>query len=237
MTGSAQTETGYSSPVDLVAAHSGRFSRELGIDVSEGDDGELFKWFLAAVLFGARISERLAARTYRAFAERKLITPEAIIECGWNGLVAVLDAGGYARYDFKTATKLLDMSRSLLEHYRGSLSTLHSQAESAEDLEQKLTALAKGIGSTTVNIFLRELRGAWSKAAPSLSDPAIDAAKSLNFLSDEQDQRELALTRLQEIWARAGGSLRDFSDFETALVRKGLSLRRAKAHRLKTADQ
>jgi len=229
MTGSARTEIGSSSPADLVALHGGRFSRELGIDVSEGDAGELFKWWLAAVLFGARISRQLAARTYRAFAERKLTTPEAIVRHGWNGLVAVLDAGGYARYDFKTATKLLNMSRSLFEHYRGSLDELHARAESSGDLEQKLSALAKGIGPTTVNIFLRELRGVWPKAAPNLSDLAVDAAKSLNFLTDEPARNGVALTRLQALWTKAGGSLRDFPDFETALVRKGLLLRRAKA--------
>ncbi|HYE37162.1 hypothetical protein [Methylocaldum sp.] len=149
--------------------------------------------------------------------------------------MAVLDAGGYARYDFKTATKLLDMSRSLLEHYQGSLGTLHSEAESAEDLEKKLGTLAKGIGPTTVNIFLRELREIWPKAAPKLSDLAIDAAKSLSFLPDESGENERALARLQELWAEAGGSFRDFSDFETALVKEGLLLRRAKGHEVKAA--
>lgn len=230
MTELAQTETEHLSPADLVAARRGRFSAELGIDVAELDDGELFKWLLAAVLFGARISERLAARTYRAFAERKLTTPEAIIECGWNGLVAVLDTGGYTRYDFKTATKLLSLSRSLLEDYQGSLNRLHAKAESAEDLERRLIALAKGIGPTTVNIFLRELRGVWAKAAPALSDLAIDAAKARDFLPEGQCESRFAAARLQALWARAGGSSRDFPDFETALVREGLLLRRAKAH-------
>ncbi|WP_119632672.1 HhH-GDP family DNA glycosylase [Methylocaldum marinum] len=231
----AQTETEHLLPTDLVAARRGRFSAELGIDVAELDDGELFKWLLAAVLFGARISERLAARTYRAFAERKLATPEAIIECGWNGLVAILDSGGYTRYDFKTATKLLNLSRSLLENYQGSLNRLHAEAESAEDLERRLIALAKGIGPTTVNIFLRELRGVWAKAAPALSELATDAAKTLGFLPEGQCDSRFAAARLQALWARAGGSARDFPDFETALVREGLLLRRAKAHGARTA--
>ncbi|MGX2039710.1 hypothetical protein ACWJKU_06185 [Methylocaldum sp. MU1018] len=227
----ARTETGYSSPAELIAARGGRFSRELSIDVAGTDDRERFKWLLAAVLFGARISERLAARTYRIFAENDLTTPEAIVACGWNGLVTVLDAGGYVRYDFKTATKLLDMSRSLLERYRGSLDRLYAEAESAEDLEQKLTALAKGIGPTTVNIFLRELRGVWSRAAPNLSELAIGAAKSLNFLPDEPIENAPALARLQAIWTGTRRELRDFPEFESALVREGLLLRRAKMHR------
>jgi hypothetical protein len=235
MTETAHTATAHLSPADLVAARGGRFSTELGIDVAGRDDGELFKWLLAAVLFGARISERLAVRTYRAFSERKLTTPEAIIDCGWNGLVAVLDTGGYTRYDFKTATKLLNLSRSLLEDYRGSLNRLHAKAESAEDLERRLIALAKGIGPTTVNIFLRELRGVWAKAAPALSDLAIDAAKVLGFLPEGQCDSRFAAARLQALWARTGGSARDFPDFETSLVREGILLRRTKVHRGKSA--
>ncbi len=226
----AQSENRYPSPGALVAALGGRFSAELEIDVSERDDGELFKWLLAAVLFGARISERIAARTYGTFVERKLTTPEAIMACGWDGLVAVLDEGGYTRYDFKTATKLLNLSRSLLEDYQGSLNRLHAKAESAEDLERRLMALAKGIGPTTVTIFLRELRGVWPKAAPPLSGLAIDGAKALGFLPEERCENRLAVARLQALWARAGGASSEFPDFETALVRHGLSLRRAKRH-------
>jgi hypothetical protein len=36
------------------------YSEELGIDLGKNDEGELFKWFLASILFGARISETIA---------------------------------------------------------------------------------------------------------------------------------------------------------------------------------
>jgi hypothetical protein len=43
------------------------YSQELGIDLSRRTDGAYFRWFLASLLFGARISETTAKNTYRAF--------------------------------------------------------------------------------------------------------------------------------------------------------------------------
>ena len=96
----------------VLARFKGRFATELGIDVKSGPTDRQ-KWFLAAVLYGARISGGLAARTYRVFAARGIFTPEAILAQGWDNLVVLLDEGGYARYDFKTATKLLKVMESL----------------------------------------------------------------------------------------------------------------------------
>jgi hypothetical protein len=51
------------------------YSEELGIDLAGGTDREYFKWFLASVLFGARISETIARNTYRAFERHGLLDP------------------------------------------------------------------------------------------------------------------------------------------------------------------
>ncbi|HEX9882938.1 MAG TPA: hypothetical protein VGA79_03135, partial [Desulfobaccales bacterium] len=103
---------------DLLGRLGGRFAGELGLDLKAGPVPRQ-KWFLAAILYGARISGALATRTYRVFAARDLYTPEAILAQGWDRLVALLDEGGYARYDFKTATKLLRVMGSLREDYQG----------------------------------------------------------------------------------------------------------------------
>jgi hypothetical protein len=52
-------------------------------------------------------------QTYHEFEIRKVITPDAIIGTGRDGLVEILDTGGYKRYDFKTATKLLEIMQML----------------------------------------------------------------------------------------------------------------------------
>lgn len=84
------------------------YSEELGIDLSKNTDSELFKWFLASILFGTRISETIAKNTYRAFARYNLLSPRKIIAAGWDFLVyPVMREGGYVRYDGKTSTQIL----------------------------------------------------------------------------------------------------------------------------------
>ena len=91
----------------------GRFSAALGINLDQGDSHEVFKWFLASILYGARISETIANNTYRVFEKNGVLSPDRILETGWDGLVLLLDVGGYVRYDFKTATKLLEVMAAL----------------------------------------------------------------------------------------------------------------------------
>jgi len=203
----------------ILAQLPGRFAAELGIAVKAGP-AERQKWFLAAILYGARISGKLAARTYQVFAARDIYTPEAVLEQGWDNLVVLLDAGGYARYDFKTATKLLKVMASLKEEYQGSLERLHEVAADGPDLERRLQALAPGIGPATVNIFLRELRGVWPKATPPLSPLAQLAGEHLHLLPPGLSPGE-ALTALKAHWRRQSAPPHDFADLEAALVRLG----------------
>jgi len=153
------------------------YPKELGLDLRRAE--HRFRWFLASILFGRRISVEIAKRTYRRFEAEGLLSPEAILQAGWDKLVEVLDSGGYVRYDFSTATRLLEIMKYLKEKY-GSLEDLHSQAEDNKDLEKRLLEF-KGIGPVTVNIFLRELRGIWWKANPQLSSIAKTAAEKLGL--------------------------------------------------------
>ena len=113
----------------LFSALGGKFSKELGIDLSEGESTEIFKWFLASKLFGARIGTNIAIKTYREFERHGVLSPERIIETGWDGLVRILDDGGYARYDFSTATKLLEIMEDLKKYYDGDLNRLYQRQE------------------------------------------------------------------------------------------------------------
>jgi len=214
------------APGDLVKRLGGRYSSALGIDLASTDAGERFKWFLAAVLYGTRISESLATRTWQAFSTRGMIAPDRILATGWDGLVVILDAGGYVRYDYKTATKLLEVCAALMRDYGSSLDALHDAAADARDLENRLKALGKGIGDITVGIFLRELRGIWAKAEPPLSPLAFNAAVALGYLQPDKLDPDRALARLRRLWTADGQPAAGFSDFESALVREGLRLRR-----------
>lgn len=203
----------------LLERLKGRFAGELGIDLKT-DAAERQKWFLAAILYGTRISGALAARTYQVFAARGVYTPETIVAQGWDNLVVLLDEGGYARYDFKTATKLLKVMESLGSDYRGDLERLAEVSRDYEDLERRLRALAPGIGPATANIFLRELRGIWPQATPPLSPLAQLAGEHLGLLAPGLTSQE-AMQALEGEWQRQPVGGYDFADLEAALVRLG----------------
>ena len=179
------------------------YSGKLGINLTSKKvkEAELFKWFLASILYGKRISEEIAARTYKEFVKAGLLTPKAIIKAGWNRLVEVLDKGGYVRYDFSTATKLLDVCKMLLEKY-GSLTALHHAAKDSKDIETKLLEF-KGIGPLTTNIFLRELRHVWKKANPELSPLAKIALERMK-IKLPKNRKTLKFVKLEAGLTRAG---------------------------------
>jgi hypothetical protein len=196
------------------------YSEALGIDLSDGKDEEVFKWFLASVLFGAPITESAALKTYRCFQKYNVLTPKKILATGWDGLVKILDEGSYTRYDFKTADKLLLVMRNLTEQYGGSLNELHDQASNARDLESRLKELGKGIGNVTVSIFLRDLRGVWRKADPYPTPLVVDAAKQFGIVNKHADV-EGALVQLKAFWSKNSVSGKSIVNFETALLRLG----------------
>lgn len=203
----------------LVERLGGCFSTELGIDLRSASSSALSSWFLASILFGARISETIAKNTYRVFAEKRVITPQAILDTGWDGLVRLLDEGGYVRYDFKTATKLLEVMRSLIAEYGGDLNELHRRATDSDDLERRIISLGKGIGKTTTYIFLRELRDIWEKAASPPNELVIIPAKRLGLVKSEEPK--VALSELRGYFSPGGEVSLRFADFEAALIRLG----------------
>lgn len=203
----------------LLDRMGGRFSTALGINLDQGDPHEVFKWFLASILYGARISETIATNTYRVFEKNGVLSPDRILETGWDGLVLLLDVGGYVRYDFKTATKLLEVMAALKERFDGNLNVLHAQAQSPRDLEQQLMGLGRGIGPVTVNIFLRELHDVWEKADPRPQDLAVMAAGNLGLV--QADEPREMLSELRAVWERQALPGWRFADLESALVRLG----------------
>lgn len=203
----------------LVEALGVRYSEVLGISLESGREEEIFKWFLASILFGAPITETSVIKTYKCFEEHNVLTPDAILATGWDGLVRILDEGSYTRYDFKTADKLLEVIHNLVEKYGGKLTSLHEKASSPQELENALKGLGKGVGDVTVSIFLRELRGVWSKAKPNPTSLVVLAAKNLGIV-DEKAPKSV-LQQLEEFWVENAVPNKSFVNFETALLRLG----------------
>lgn len=205
----------------------GSFSSTLGISLKQGKEKDIFKWFLASIFFGARINETIAINTFKEFEKENLTSPDSILRMGWDGLVRVLDDGGYVRYDFKTADKLLEVSKNLKEHYNGSLNRLRKVAKSPLDLEDRLKALGKGIGDVTVNIFLRELRGIWEEADPLPGSLTLLAARNLGIVKPKESKKK-SLGRLKDFHKKESPEGISFRDFEASLVRLGKDFCRKK---------
>ncbi len=190
----------------------------LGINLRSGKKEEIFKWFIASSLFGARISETIAMKTYKQFEKDGLLSPERIIARGWSRLVESLDRGGYVRYDFSTADDILALSDLLMRNYDGDLNRLHDQAKDSADLEVRLEEF-RGVGDVTVNIFLRELRGVWKKADPLPRRHAILAARNLGLIKSARPAE--ALDELRRVWLVKTVPRKTFVNFEVALSRLG----------------
>jgi hypothetical protein len=215
----------------LVESRGQKYSEILGIDISEGKEDEVFKWFLASLLFGAPITESSVVKTYRCFQKHGVLTPKQILKTGWDDLVKILDEGGYTRYDFKTADKLLEVARNLTEKCSGSLCLIHSESSGAHDFENRLKNLGKGVGNVTVSIFLRELRDVWEKAEPNPTALVVLAAQELGIVKNDATAEE-ALEQLKAFCARNKIRRKSFVNFETALVRLGKGSRRKRRHSL-----
>lgn len=129
---------------------------DLGISVKKSDEHSLFQWLLASFLFGKRISQKIAASTWRELVQTHgRDTPRKLCSCTHAELVKILGEGGYARYDESTARRRSLLCRTLLDDYGGSVLAIADASESRAEFERRLHQF-KGFGPVTVRIFMRE---------------------------------------------------------------------------------
>jgi len=215
------TPDGAASLADtLVCSLGGRYSSELGINVDAGD-AEVERWFVASTLFGTRISARVAERTYRQLVRAGI---NRIVEAGrydWNALVALLDAGGYARYDFRTATRLQALAQVVADRHGGDVAGIGRRFTDPPSLVAVLRELP-GWGPVTTGLFLRELRGVWPGAQLPLDRRSAESAHHLGLLTSRQHDELARITRIATL------AQHDERDLEAALVRLALAHRRRK---------
>ncbi len=75
----------------------------------------------------------------------------------------LLDRAHYVRYDFSTATKLLEVCQELKRRY-GTITKLLNSAVTPSELSRKLQEF-KHIGPVTARIFLADIRPIWYRKA------------------------------------------------------------------------
>ena len=156
------------------------YSKMLGIGLEAGDPAYV-EWLLAAILYAKPIREESATKTFKAFESAGLTDARSISGAGWDRLVEILDKGGYTRYDFSTADRLLEIFGNLEKNYGGSLQRLYDACRDEEDLERRIMALGKGIGPVTVSVFLRDMQYVWPKAHPRPTPRVKKASEALGI--------------------------------------------------------
>ena len=171
----------------------------LGINLNSRRNEEVVKWFLASILYSKPIRESSATRTYKCFERQGVTTASRIVKGRWDRLVSILDEGGYTRYDFSTADKLLEVFGNLEKQYGGDLTKLYEQSRYEAEVEANLKRLGKGIGDTTVSIFLRDMRYVWRKADPRPTPLVRMAMKKLRIrdLKQYAQKRRIDVVRLE----------------------------------------
>ena len=191
---------------EFVRSFGEPYSKALGIDLQSKRKEEIVKWFLASILYSKPIRETTATLTYRTFEAYETLSIDSILSAGWDGLVQILDEGGYVRYDFSTATKLLEVFGNLRKRYNSDLWNLYNDANDSSDLERHLKALGKGVGDTTVSVFLRDMRAIWPKSNPKLTPLEELALEELGIKDLEAlaKRRGLDIVRLQTALLRLG---------------------------------
>jgi endonuclease III len=212
-----KTSTPQRDFLKFVREHGKPYSEMLSIDLNKGDRS-YFEWFLAAFLYSKPIREETATKTFKLFKRYGLADPESLLKVGWERIVDVLDEGGYTRYDFSTADRILDICGNLMKEYGGSLSRVHELASDSRDLEKRLRRLGKGVGPVTVSVFLRDMRKVWRKADPQPTPRVADAMRALNISDLEEFAKSLNVGRVE---------------LETALHRYSRKARSAKVKRVR----
>lgn len=157
---------------------------DFGIDIGSRKEIQLFRWLLACLLLGKPIRQEIALKAYVALRDAGISSLQKLAKSDWHRLVALLDQARYVRYDFSTASKLIQTARALLAQY-GTVSDLIRQARDIRDLEKRLQAF-KGIGPVTARIFSSHIPGEWyEERYPPEYEAALRAAEILRARGHE----------------------------------------------------
>src|SRR5262249_26746445 len=154
----------------------------------------------------------VAMRTYRALASAGIATVQNVGGWSWEELVKLLDAGGYARYDYRMASRLQALAGAVQDRLQGRVESLAGLGDPRE-LEAALDALP-GWGPVTVRVFLRELRGIWPGAEPEVDLRVAESARHLGLPAPAD--RAGGAGWLESV---ASAAALDARDLEAALMR------------------
>ena len=165
---------------DLLSGHGDTYAEQAGIRIADTPP-TLYRTLVLSLLLSARIRASVAVAATRALYDAGLRDARRMRDASWQQRVDALGAGGYRRYDERTATMLGDGAQLLLDRRRGDLRRLHHEA--GPDTAALPAALQEfpGIGPAGAAIFLREVQGVWPDIPPQLDQRTRDGARLLGL--------------------------------------------------------
>jgi hypothetical protein len=146
-------------------ARKNKTPEDLGIDLADGKPQQLYRWFLACLLFARPIQQDIAANAYKLLIQRGFTSPKKFGPVGREPLRRILDHAKYSRYDYVTTDELHEVMAQVIDRY-GSVNGMVKGAASAEELRERLLEF-KGFGDRAVEIFLREVPAEFNGKKPS----------------------------------------------------------------------
>jgi hypothetical protein len=165
---------------DLLAEYPRSYAAEAGIRL-RNTPKPLYQLLVLATLLSTRIRANIAVGAARALFTAGFRTPARMADASWQQRVDALGEAGYRRYDERTSTQLGDGARLVLDRYRGDLRRLRREADGDSAAVGRLLREFPGVGSTGVDIFVREAQSVWPEFAPRFDPKAIDGARVLGL--------------------------------------------------------
>lgn len=128
---------------------------DVEIDLSDGKPQQLYRWFLASILFGKPIQQNVSADTYHVLIDHGFTSPKKFSEIEREPLRRLLDEGGYGRFDYQMAD-YLHAIMAAVDKDHGSIHQLVTSARSREELAKTVQQF-QGVGAVTARIFTEQI--------------------------------------------------------------------------------
>ncbi|WP_093797877.1 endonuclease [Streptomyces sp. Wb2n-11] len=174
----------------LLDAYGRTYAAEAGIRLRDTPQ-PLYRLLVLSCLLSARIRASTAVAAARALHDAGLRDARRMETATWQQRVDALGAGGYRRYDERTATQLGEGARLVLDRYGGDLRRMREAAGGDTEALRSLLREVPGIGPAGADIFLREAQAVWPQVAPYLDGKALQGAERLGLPADPAELSRL----------------------------------------------
>lgn len=152
----------------------------------------IFELLVLCMLASKPIDATIATRAAHELFRTGMRTPQSVLDADRAAMIKAFGRAHYVRYDESSATRLVDMARTVTDEYGGDLRELADRSGRTITEAKRLLKQFKGIGDTGADIFLREIQDVWSWVRPYFDQRARDAAADLGLPAEPEELSALA---------------------------------------------